>query len=155
MTRSRPTIAAMSIVLATVSGAALGQLPLSLVVDDQDLAALRGGFLTSAGLHIDFSLQNLVVLNGQAVVQSVIGPTASGALSSWAVSSPGAGSPLANLPAGTTIMSSGLQTIVQNSLDNQAIQSLKVLNIELSNLAGLRSIGLQHRIDHALADSLR
>lgn len=154
---------------------ALAQFPPWVAVSDDLLADQRGGFVTPHGLQINFSLENVVLINGElrahtilklagdasqtlAAAAAVTAVTA-GATDTGASGSTGAGiAPISQVPTShpiTIVAATGLQTIIQNSLDQQNIQSLKILNLEIANTRALRSIGLDNRLQFGLIDGLR
>jgi len=94
---------------------------------DSELDALRGGFVLPNGVNIDFSIEKVILLNG--VVAS---------------------STNFQLPENMTLLQNGMQNEavslqeestlgykIQNNMDNQTIQTIKTINIELSNLKNL------------------
>jgi hypothetical protein len=117
-------------------------------VDETTLAQMRGGFINSDGLEIQFSLENLVLINGEMAVQNVLEGN-------------GGSFPMLTLPTdwtgtdGTFVNTSGTQTLIQNSLDNQTIQNFRILNMEIANAHHLGSLGLREQLDTALIQSLR
>jgi hypothetical protein len=99
---------------------------------DSELDALRGGFQLSNGLNIDFSFEKVILMNG------VVTSTTS-----------------FQLPENMTLLQSGnqnvqsamqgsqfnseFQTIIQNDVDNRTIQTMKTIDIQLSNLKNLEN----------------
>jgi hypothetical protein len=137
-----------ALALAVSAAPAAAQLPLGESLSDRDLDALRGGFVSEDGFHVDFSVQNMVLVNGEAVLQSELF-AANGQMANLQFTQVGGDG------TGMIVASSGLHTIIQNSLDNQAIESLRIMNIQLSNLQDLRSLGLRDRLDDGIIQSLR
>lgn len=146
--------------------AALARLPFGAALGDAELAELRGGFVTPQGLSLNFSLENVVLVNGELRAHTVLQLAGQGeqtpaalaaSLGAAAVSdsgsSPGTGP--VDPGAGTTVLASGLQTVIQNSLDQQNIQSIKVFNLEIANTRALQSLGLSNRIQMSVVDALR
>lgn len=149
MQKSHLLARTVATLLLGASAAALAQPPAGSGLSDQELDMLRGGFVTAGGLHIDFSLRSMVLVNGEAVMQSVIGPSAAGLPQLQQLSQ----SAIAG--AGTLVLSSGLHTLIQNDLDNQTIQSFKVLDVQVANLANLRGMEIRNRVDRGIVESLR
>jgi len=93
---------------------------------DAELAQLRGGFTLPNGMTIDFSMEKIIYLNGAETFTSTF-----------------------KLPNNATFLQNGLQNIapewagsglgsvIQNNLDNQAITTLTTINIDLGNLRNL------------------
>lgn len=93
-------------------------------VSDAELARLRGGFVLSNGVSVDFSLDRITSLNG-AVVSSSFFQT------------PGNVSLFQNgalNQASELSRSAGLGSIIQNNLDNQSISTINNINITVSHL---------------------
>jgi len=171
---------------------ALAYLPWTAVPDDE-LAELRGGFITPQGLHINFSLENVVMVNGELRAQTVLqffginparpasgGGTPAATAPATANAVPPAPEPAPADPVptataaqdsvttpvpvevatpapveGNSVLNSGLHTVIQNSLDNQTIQSIKVINVEIANLRALQNVGLNNRVHTGLIEALR
>ena len=94
---------------------------------DSELDQLRGGFVLPNGMNVDFSLARLTTINGAVVSSSFFQLPGN-------VSSVQNGAALNQFPnmAGT-----GLNSVIQNNLDNQRIQSLTDINIAVSHLKNL------------------
>lgn len=194
-----PATVAGTVLGALAAQPALAQFPSWTPVSEAVLAGSRGGFLTPQGLQINFSLENVVMVNGALQVHTILRmgdriasavtdaadavPPAVGAGSTGTTASgtpavppsPVAPTPLAApapppLPGsagtavgsivsggggGTTVLASGLQTIIQNSLDAQQIQSIKIMNIEITNMRDLRTSGLHSRVQTSLIEAMR
>ena len=150
--RSRLMVLSMT-AAGALPQAALAQLPLGDVLGDRELAEQRGGFVTPQGLSLNFSMENVVLVNGQLQAHTVFQLAGQGQGNTPAALV--ALGPADAAGSGTTVLTSGMQTIIQNSLDQQNIQSIKVLNLELSNVRALQSLGLSNRIQMGVLDSLR
>lgn len=149
-------------------------------VADAQLAQMRGGFV-GEGFRIDFSLESVVRVNGELRARTVLqlplghGP-ARGAATRPAVASSGhLGRPSAGaVGRGVQLVQNGagnaaqlgrllpglgrvpeVGMIVQNTLDNQTLQTFRILNVDVAGAARLQSIGAQRRIDAAIVQSLR
>lgn len=93
---------------------------------DAELAQLRGGFTLPNGVTVDFSMEKIIYLNDRETFASTF-----------------------KLPNNATFFQTGLQntasewagtglgSVIQNNLDNQAIKSLTTINIDLGNLRNL------------------
>jgi hypothetical protein len=93
---------------------------------DAELAQLRGGFTLPNGVTFDFSMEKIIYLNDTETFTATF-----------------------KLPNNATFFQNGLQntasewagsglgSVIQNNLDNQAIKSLTTINIDLGNLRNL------------------
>lgn len=134
-----------------------------LAVSDAGLDRARGGFTTPEGLRISFGIERAVYVNGSLVTTTSLNvselgvmsaggaPPSMPALGSIAVIQNGAGNTFVPgaVPAGT------LGTVIQNSLDDQKIQSISVINASVNSLGMLRSMTMQSNLRNAIVDSLR
>ncbi len=93
-------------------------------VSDNELDRLRGGFVLSNGVSVDFNLDRITSLNG-AVVSSSFFQTP-GNLSLFQNGALNQASELSR--------SAGLGSIIQNNLDNQSISTINSINITVSHL---------------------
>lgn len=130
---------------------------------DEYLDSLRGGFHAGRGLMVSFGLDRSVTINGElvskmsfnlpdvaqitaeqakAVRQTLAG---AGIVQNGARNVLDAGSP-SELPA---------KTVIQNSLNDQTIQSLTVLNTTVSSLGLFKAISFQTALKDALLASVR
>lgn len=96
------------------------------VASNADLAQLRGGFALPNGMTIDFSMEKTIYLNGVETVSSTF------KLPNNATFFQNGSQNIASEWAG-----SGLGSVIQNNLDNQAIKTLTTINIDLGNLRNL------------------
>lgn len=126
-------------------------------ISDDELAELRGGFVTSDGLEINVGLEQLVLING--TLQS-----ASGVDLSTPSREADAGKIINTIQHGANNSISddvlarfgdGLFTIIQNSADGQLIQNYTVLNVAVSNASMFRADALGEALDLQLSLSLR
>lgn len=125
-------------------------------VPDEELAQLRGGFVTSDGLEFSVGLQQLVLING--AVQAGAGLTLSSPRGSDINGAAnlipyGIRGDLAPSMAGK--FDDGLFTIIQNEVDGQVIQNYTVLNIAVTNASQFRADALGEVLDLQLSLSLR
>jgi hypothetical protein len=125
-------------------------------VPDQELAKLRGGFITSDGLNINVGLEQLVMIDGTVKTRfnldlSGLGRTSGGA------------NPLASdqnkliqlvqngehnlvTPDVPANFAGGALTIIQNSVDTQLIQNFTMLQIDVSGMSQFRGNALGRSI---------
>jgi hypothetical protein len=131
-------------------------------VSDDALGAQRGGFEVASGLTVSFGMMRMVTLNGDLVNStsfslpdvSRITPeqarSASAAMAEAGLVQVGDGNrvpvgTLAQVPAGT---------IIQNSLNNQNIQTLTVINTGVNSQALFKAINIQSVLSDALLGAL-
>lgn len=129
-------------------------------VKDDQLDDLRGGFQTSDGLSVSFGIERVVYVNG--VLQSTTalrvedlgnlrggtaGPTiVLPAGSTVALIQNGSG----NSVAGNMLNGTALGTVIQNSLDNQKIQTVTTINATVNSVQALQAIRMQQSLQEAL-----
>ncbi len=115
-------------------------------VDIAELAVARGGFLLPGNVQIDIGFESTVMVDGvlRSQTKLFLDNLSNGQLSS-AGGTPGSGTGF-QLP---------LTQVVQNSLDNQVIESLKVLDIKISNLGQAQFGPLHQLMNMQLVESLR
>jgi hypothetical protein len=128
-------------------------------VSDEQLDSLRGGFDTGQGLTVSFGIIRSVTINGDLVNQTSfnlpdvtkITPDqarlASAAISQAGIVQNGLGNTLdpsikSQLPTGSLV--------VQNTLSDQNIQTLTVINAGVNSLGLLKSINSQATLKDAL-----
>ncbi|MEQ6341072.1 MAG: hypothetical protein M3A44_05305 [Gammaproteobacteria bacterium] len=111
-------------------------------LDDEMLDTLRGGFVTSDGLQINFSIERAVIIDGGLVSRTVIDFPQS---------------KITNDHQGdmASIFPSGFMTLVQNSLDFKTIQNYTLINAEISNLRALALGALHSSLSDQIAASIR
>lgn len=115
---------------------------------DPVLAELRGGFINSDGFQIHFSLENLVSIDGALQVHERITIPMMGGVPQF-----GAGQTVDS--EGTVVLTQGLSTLIQNSMDDKTIQHLRMLNVEMRNLHGIGAVGMINRLQPGLISALR
>lgn len=126
-------------------------------VDDSAMAELRGGFVMPDGLKVSFGIERVVMINGVLASTTTLNLTDLGKL----VGTGGGNVPPAianslaviqngpnNLFTGDVINASGFATVIQNSLDNQRIQTITTINTQVNSGELLRA----HRFGEALRD---
>ncbi|MEX0730983.1 MAG: hypothetical protein WED00_11405 [Aquisalimonadaceae bacterium] len=114
--------------LAVQSFSALASIP------DQELAALRGGFVLPNGVELSLGLESGVLINGERVAHAM-----------W-LNGDMARSQLGMEQAGLSVRplesQHGLGWVVQNQLDNQVIQHISELHLNLEGVRGLAGADL-------------
>lgn len=132
-------------------------------VSDQALDNLRGGFEVGQELAVSFGIIRSVTINGDMVTQTSFNlpditkinaeqaRIASLAIAETGVVQNGVGNILTNgvrseLPT---------STVIQNTLNDQTIETLTVINAGVNSLGLLKSINTQNTLKDALLDSLK
>jgi hypothetical protein len=106
------------------------------------LDQLRGGFMGPDGLVLSFGIERLVYMNGNLITTTRIAVQ-------------GMGTPGAALQQPALSALPDLGTVVQNSLNDQRIQTLTIVNASANSLEVLRSWSLQLSIRDAVTGSVR
>ncbi|MEO8407109.1 MAG: hypothetical protein ABI476_01600 [Oxalobacteraceae bacterium] len=134
----------------------------AVTVSDTDLDQMRGGFDTGSGLLVSFGIQRAVYINGNLVTTTSFHiPDVSKVTSAQAAmlgSAAGTVNVVQNGP-GNTIQSGALSqavagTVIQNSLNNQHIQNLTIIDTTTNSLGMLKSLNSQSALKDALSNSL-
>lgn len=127
------------------------------------LDEVRGGFVTPEGMKISFGIERAVYLNGTLVTTTSlnIADLSKIAGGQAQVSGNGLGSlgllqsGLGNVFAPGSISSTAAGTIIQNTLDNQKIQTITRIDAAVNSTGILRAINLQSSMQGAIVNSLR
>jgi hypothetical protein len=130
----------------------------------EKLDEVRGGFVTDGGLRISFGIERAVYLNGSLVATTSLNiadlakisggqaqVTTSGTTGGLALLQNGAG----NVLAPGSITSTAAGTVIQNTLDNQKINTITRIDAVVNSSGIMRSINLQSSMRSAIVDSLR
>ena len=132
-----------------------------LVLDEQRLDEVRGGFIDASGLQVSFGIERAIYLNGELVTTTRLNVADLAAVSggkSGATLTGGAAllqNGPGNLIDSGTLSPASLATVIQNSLDGQHIRSVTTVNATVNSLGIVKSIDLQHSVRGALTDALR
>jgi len=129
------------------------------------LDRVRGGFETASGLQIAFGIERAVYVNGNLVSTTSLNVSDQGKVTTGAGTqiAPGAATSLATIQigagnsvaAGALGSAAALGSVVQNTLNGQAIQSLTVINAATNSLQSVRASSLQSSLRGVLIDALR
>lgn len=127
------------------------------------LDGVRGGFVTPEGMKISFGIERAVYLNGTLVTTTSLNIADLSKISggSAQITGNGAGSlglvqsGLGNVFAPGVISSTAAGTIIQNTLDNQKINTITRIDAVVNSTGILRAINLQSSMRAAVVDSLR
>ncbi|WP_157866616.1 hypothetical protein [Aromatoleum aromaticum] len=134
-----------------------------LLVDDDTLGGLRGGFETPGGLVLSFGIERVVLINGVLSSTTTLNVADLSQLAGGAAG-------LQALPVGTSVgliqigannsfdpavlASGSFATVIQNSLDNQKIQTVTTINAQANSMDMLRAHRLGESLRNALNSSL-
>jgi hypothetical protein len=135
----------------------------SIAMSADRLNEVRGGFITNSGLQLSFGIERAVYVNGSLVTTTSLNVSNLGSVTAGEI-------PTATLHNGSltliqngtgntfvpgTVSSSAISTVIQNTLDNQKIQSVTVLNATVNSMEMMRAINLQTAVRNAVTGSLR
>ena len=129
---------------------------------DHDLDQVRGGFDNGTGLKVSFGIERAVYINGSLVANSTLSVTELGKLAGGDVrasASDAAGLTLVQNGAGnvvaTTSGTTGLGTVIQNSLNDQNIRNVTVINAAVNSAQLARGLALHSTLRNVAIDALR
>jgi hypothetical protein len=134
-----------------------------LVVNDNMLDEVRGGFLTENGLQISFGIERAVYVNGNLIATTSLNVSDLSKMSAGQAS-PGGLSPgslgLIQIGPGNTfqpgpLSPSSVATVIQNTLNNQKLQNVTTISATVNSLEVLKGLNLQSSLRNAISDSLR
>ena len=127
-------------------------------LSQEEMAGLRGGFMTADGIEITIGYEQAAFINGilqtkLALDMSQLGhrndANLAGDLQPIRIIQSGEG----NL-APATLPTTGYLTLLQNSLDNQTLHNLTVLNIDIKNIPDMQFGSLRNTINDQILKSL-
>lgn len=138
--------------------AGMGALVASASVAADQLGELRGGFEMPNGLRMSFGIERVVMING--VLQSTtslrvdeLGNLVGGKAAGEAIA---VGNTLAVIQSGpnnvvtSPLPGTTLATVVQNSLNDQKIQSVTTINATINSAEVMRQVRMQQSLQEAL-----
>lgn len=135
----------------------------AVAMDESRLDGVRGGFMSDTGLKLSFGIERAVYVNGNLVTSTsfnVVGlervsagkaPDVTVNNGSLAVVQNGTGNTF--LPG--AVSSSAVGTVIQNTLDNQKIQNVTIVNAAVNSMQVLRALNLQQAVRNAIVNSIR
>ena len=158
--RAAPVLA---LCLGLVAGQAAAESTLWTSVDDSTLDAMRGGFDFGASLMVSFGIERAVTINGVLVTTTTInvGDLARVTPEQAAlVNRQAAAMNLVQNGPGNTVTLSGSDlstpgTVIQNTLNNQHIQSQTVINASSNALGMMKTLNTLTSLREALGNSVR
>ena len=152
------------------------------VATADELGEMRGGFDLNAGdLHLSFSIERVTFINGalvattslsipslnslgnpQTLADSINQQAIIASLQNTAGSNYNPVTSVQNgpnntftLPDGLNQSTSALTTIIQNTLDNQVIRNMTILNATLTSQALVRTMAISSSLNQVLNSSVR
>jgi hypothetical protein len=154
--------------LESVLGTALGDAPADPVlgsgwaaVERSELDRVRGGFKSPSGLNVSFGIERAVYLNGELVTTTrlVVSDLAQAGARGATALAPSATLALVQSGAGNVFgrVSSpgGIGTVIQNTLNDQKLQAVTVIDASVNSLDVMRGMRLQSLVRDAVSDALR
>lgn len=129
---------------------------------NKHLDDIRGGFDAGSGLLISFGIDRAVYVNGNLVISTSLNIPNVSQMSAEQASALATVANTINVVqigpgntfAPTSITHAIAATVIQNSLNNQDIQTLTTLNTAVNTLSEFRAINLQQNLQSALINSL-
>lgn len=124
-------------------------------IGNQELDAMRGGFITSNGMVINFSFSANTLVDGQLINQVVLNTAdlAASAGTLQRIIQLGEGNQAFNNATNIDSLPEVL-TIVQNNLDNLTIQQLNLLDLTVANMSNFINQSVTPEIDFQNATTL-
>jgi hypothetical protein len=138
------------------------------VASDQELAAMRGGFVTGDGLLVTFGIERAIYVNGVLDTASNFTVSRIDGVSGLQqpASALAAGDAVKVIqigPAGSNIFSPGKITtnilpgsftVIQNSLNNQVVNNITTINASVTNMNLFRNLNLTTSISEQVIHGL-
>ena len=135
-------------------------------LDTASLDEVRGGFeLEGGSLKFSIGIERAVYINGNLVATNVLNlkdlqSTAGGASVAGALpATPSSGALVVQNGPGNYVAPQVVQnpaaTVIQNSLNDQKIQSVTTINASVNSLQTVRAMSVQSAIQHGIVSSLR
>jgi hypothetical protein len=129
---------------------------------DRQLDAIRGGFDIGSGLLASFGINRAVYINGNLVSSTSVHIPNVGRMTPDLATALAAATGTVNVVqngAGNSVDMSAIDqvtaaTVIQNSLDNQDIRSLTMINVGVNSQVAFRSLSLQQSLQAGLIGSL-
>jgi hypothetical protein len=134
------------------------------VIPDQELAGMRGGFITADGLEVNLGFQQLVMINGTLKTTLNMDLTGLGGNSKEQANALQQSKMIQLIQNGdhnlvspdiANNFSAGALTLIQNSLDTQLIQNFNVINVDVSKFSQFRNNALGQSLNLEMVRSLR
>ncbi len=132
-------------------------------LSNSKLDQMRGGFETGSGLKVSFGIERAVYINGNLVTTTSLNiadlsKLSAGQAQAAALNGASLGL-IQNGPSNSfqpgAISASNIGTVIQNTLNDQKIQALTLINASVNSLDLIKRANVQSSIQSALIDSLR
>jgi hypothetical protein len=130
-------------------------------LEPSELDRVRGGFKSPSGLNVSFGIERAVYLNGELVTTTrlVVSDLGRSGAPGAAALAPSATLALVQSGAGNVFgrVSSpgGIGTVIQNTLNDQKLQAVTVIDASVNSLDVMRGMRLQSLVRDAVSDALR
>jgi len=172
---ARTTALSVALFLAAMALAAwpppvgADELPGAVAATDQELSAMRGGFVTNEGLLVSFGIERAIYVNGilstasSFTVSRVDGTNGL----KYSASMPVGANTVKVLqigPAGSNVFSPGKIagamlpggfTVIQNALNNQVVKNITTINASVTNMNLFRDMNLTSSIRQQMIHAIR
>jgi len=135
-------ILAMFVLAAIASPVAAADFAGAAPVSDARLASLRGGFSIGDGddaVWLSFNFEQIAYINGNPVSMSRLGTRAA---ASTTVIQNGVG----NRVVHATLPTNTFGTVIQNTLDNQVISNINMINLTVTSLRAAQWLSVQNAV---------
>ncbi|MFT3757331.1 hypothetical protein [Thauera sp.] len=121
-------------------------------IPDTELDTLRGGFETPGGLQMRFGIERVVLING--ILHSTTSLRLDGSSQTSGIPLP-PGAALALIQSGPNNISHllpahSLATVVQNSLDNQKLQTITTISASVNSLEAMQGVLMEQAMQEAV-----
>lgn len=129
-------------------------------VDDSSLDQMRGGFDTGSGLLVSFGIQRAVYINGNLVTTTSFNiPDVAKVSGAQAAMLAAGTASLVQNGSGNSIEAGALSqavgaTVIQNTLNNQKIQNMTIINTTTNSLGMLKGLNTQATLRDALSSAV-
>jgi hypothetical protein len=124
-------VSAPGIGFAEVTGKELATFEVMEAVDNDVLDSMRGGFMAANGVRLDIGVEKASYVDGVLQVQNAF------RLEDIDIQGKGFGASVS--PNELQNISSALNTVIQNNLDQKTVQNLTVIDVNVNNFTNLRN----------------
>ena len=153
----------LSLCLSLAAGSAAAETSVWTAVEDSTLASMRGGFDFGNGLSVSFGIERAVTINGALVSSTTINvgdlaritPEQAAVINRQAAAINLVQNGTGNTAAltGSDLATPG--TVIQNTLNNQNIQSQTIINASSNALGMMKMLNTLSSLRDALGNSVR
>lgn len=126
-------------------------------LDDTTLDTMRGGFITSNGMHIDFQLVTRSMVDNAILQETMIDSRALNNidLNSLRTIVQVGDQNLSSLSAADVLQNPQVLSVIQNTLNDKVIQNLSVLDVNVTNVRNFNIQALVPIIDNQAVSALQ